>query len=120
MTVYDRIKSMSKSELTTLIQSIYLWGHINEQCATDDEMFYLHFMNMPSTKIDDVIKSLENLTLYRVTVTTLDGSHSTKMATKFYSILDATDWLIRQHHVEIVNSTTLANAKFVFRIEPDV
>lgn len=93
MTVYDRIKSMTKDELQNLIHYIYLWGHINEQCGVDDECFYEHLLNLPARHCDNIIDALDNLQLYQVKQVFINHGEPSYLSTKFFSIEDAAQYL---------------------------
>ena len=118
-TVYDRIKTMPKDELQTLIYSIYLWGHINEQCNTDDEYYYMVFLDQPSHNIDLVVKNLEELELVMVREIPIDGGEPRYLSTKFYSDDDAYHHLKSMNpNLVMVDSTTFATPTTVYKIAP--
>lgn len=124
-TVYDRIRTMSKSELDCLIQAIYHWGHINEECNTDDTLFYRHFLDEDESMVDYTINRLATLVLYRVTVH--DGEHDIPMRTKYYSLEDAIEWLTRKYNAKVLyvgqepsgyDNAIMDNGTYKFSITP--
>lgn len=117
MTVFDRIKTMTKDELQKLIYYIYLWGHTNEQCGVDDECFYEHLLDLPARHVDNIINALDNLSLVKVCIHNIEDPSVHYLGIKFFSIEDASQYL-RKHIKGIikVDDTTYANATNIFRI----
>lgn len=123
MTVFDRIKTMNKDELQHLINVIYAWGHVNEQCAVDDTLFYKHFLDMPSNHMDSVIHDMDNLQLYEICVVHMhddvhaNGGVPRYLATKFFSVDDATQYLKKHNQFIIkVDSTTYVCDGVLYKI----
>lgn len=119
MTVFDRIKSMTKDELQQFIYYIYLWGHTNEQCGVDDECFYKHLLNLPARHCDNIIDALDNLKLYNIRIYSFDGKPPMYVDNKFFSVDDAQQHLARHiKHITKVDDTTYATTTNVYRIIP--
>lgn len=119
MTVFDRIKTMPKDELQKLIYYIYLWGHLNEQCDVDDEYFYQQFLDMPSNRIDYVIKNFDNMCPAKVREIPVDGGSPTYWSTKFYSVEHAAVYLMEYvHNIVKVDSSTYATPTTIYKIIP--
>lgn len=117
MTVYDRIKSMTKDELQHLIHYIYLWGHTNEQCGVDDECFYEHLLDLPSRHVDNIIDAMDSLSLVRVRVHTFGKDDSYYLGTKFFSVEDATHYLEKHiGYLARVDDTTYVTPTNIYRI----
>ena len=119
MTVYDRIRTMTKDELQRLIYYIYLWGHTNEQCGVDDECFYEHLLDLPARHCDNIIDAMDNLKLYNIRIHSFDGNEPIYMNTKFFGIEDAGRYLTENiQHIHKVDDTTYTTTKNVYRIIP--
>lgn len=119
MTVFDRIKTMSKDELQKLIYYIYLWGHLNEQCNVDDEYFYQKFLDLPSNRIDDVINSFDRTNPVKVREVSIDGGAPRYLDGKFFSVDDASQYLSRHiRHLVKVDDTTYATSTTIYKIIP--
>lgn len=119
MTVFDRIKTMSKDELQKLIHYIYLWGHTNEQCGVDDEYFYEHLLALDAHHVDNVINALDNLQLYHIRVYSFDGEPPIYLNTKFFGVDDASRYLTKNiKHIVKTDDTTYATPTNVYRIIP--
>ena len=117
MTVFDRIKSMSKDELQQLIHYIYKWGHINEQCGVDDECFYEHLLNLPDRHIDNIIDAMDNLQLYQVREVYINGGVPRYLGCKFFSVDDATQHLTRYvKDIIKVDDITYATSTTIYKI----
>lgn len=117
MTVFDRIKSMSKDELQHLIYYIYMWGHINEQCGVDDEYFYEYLLDLPARHCDNIINALDHLQLYQICEICVDGGSSCYFDTKFFSVEDASRYLTEHiKHIVKADDTTYATITHVYRI----
>jgi hypothetical protein len=117
MTVFDRIKSMSKDDLQKLIYYIYLWGHINEQCGIDDECFYKHLLNFHGCHVDDIISTMDNLCLCRVRESYIGGGSPHFLGIKFFSVDDAVQYL-KKHLGDIrrIDDTTYATPFAIYKI----
>ncbi len=119
MTVFNRIKTMSKDELKKLIYYIYLWGHLNEQCDADDEYFYQQFLDMPSTRIDDVINLFDNVHPVKVRQIPIDGSEPRYFSTKYFSVNDAAQHLTEYiPNLVKVDDMTYATSTNVYKLMP--
>lgn len=117
MTVYDQIQHMSKDELQKLILSIYLWGHTNEQCNVNDEVFYKHFLDLPARHIDEIVSSMDNLQLYQVCEVCNKNGTTRYLDTKFFSVDDAVHFLRKCYQFLIkVDGTTYVGGGIVHRI----
>lgn len=97
MTVYHRIQTMTKDELQKFIYYIYLCGHLNEQCAVDDEVYYKHMLDCPSTDIDSLVTWFETLQPVKLHFTPNNGGSSYFIDTKFYSTEDAVSYIYKHH-----------------------
>ena len=117
MTVFDRIKTMTKDELQKLIYYIYLWGHTNEQCGVDDECFYEHLLDLPSRHCDNIIDAMDNLHLYQVREVFINGGTPHYLAYKFFSVDDAAQYLTK-HCKDIikVDEVTYATSTTIYKI----
>lgn len=116
MTVFNRIQTMPKDELQKLIYYIYLWGHLNEQCDVDDEYFYQKFLDMPSTRIDDVINSFDSVHPIKVREVHIDGGVPRYFAHKFFSVEDASQYLTKHiHGIVKVDDTTYATPTTIYK-----
>lgn len=118
-TVYDRIQTMTKDELQKLIYSIYIWGHLNEQCNVDDLYFYQTFLDAPDFNADTVVSSLDKIELFQVRVIPLDDTEPYYLGTKFLSDDDAYRYLKRLYsNIVTVDDTTYATPTIVYKIIP--
>ena len=118
MTVFDRIRAMSKDELQQLIYYIYLWGHTNEQCGVDDESFYEHLLDLPTRHVDNIIDALDNLQLYQVREVFINGGVPHYLGCKFFSVDDAVQYLIKHcKDIAKVDDTTYATPVAIYKIE---
>ena len=117
MTVYDRIRTMTKDELQRLIYYIYLWGHTNEKCGVDDECFYEHLLDLPSRHVDNIVDALDNLKLYKVCEVKINDGTPKYLDTRFFSITDTTEYL-GKHIREItkVDDFTYATTEAIYKI----
>lgn len=117
MTIFDRIKTMSKDELQRLIHYIYKWGHINQQCGVDDECFYEHLLDLPDRHVDNIIDALDNLQLYQVREVFINGGTPRYLDYKFFGVDDATHYLTK-HIKDIikVDDTTYATSTTIYKI----
>jgi hypothetical protein len=119
MTVFDRIKTMSKDELQQLIYYIYLWGHTNEQCLVDDECFYEHLLDLPARHVDNIINAMNDLKLYNIRVYSFDDKPPVYVGHKFFGVDDAGQYLAKHiKYITKVDDTTYATTTNVYRIMP--
>lgn len=119
MTVFDRIRTMTKDELQHLIHYIYLWGHTNEQCGVDDECFYEHLLDLPARYVDNIINALDDLQLYNICVYSFDGNPPRYLDRKFFGIEDAGQYLTKHiKYISKADDTTYATSTNVYRIIP--
>ena len=117
-TVYDRIQSMSKDELQKIICSIYLWGHIDEQCHNDDTLFYQQFLDAPAYCADTVVSALTTLEPVVVYEIPLDGGEPHYWDTKFLSSDDAYyDIKSLCPNIVTVDDVTYATPTTVYKLE---
>ena len=119
MTVFDRIRTMSKDELQHLIYYIYLWGHTNEQCGVDDECFYENLLDLPARHVDNIINALDELQLYNIRIHSFDGKPPVYLNFKFFGVDDAGQYLTKNiKHITKVDDTTYTTKVNVYRIVP--
>ena len=118
-TVFDRIKTMPKDELQKLIYYIYLWGHMNEQCNTDDEYFYQQFLDLPSDRVDCIIDNFDKLQPAKIREISIDGGGLTYWPTKFYDVDDARIYLEEHiNNIVKVDDMTYATSTTIYKIIP--
>ena len=110
---------MSKDELQKLIYSIYLWGHLNEQCGVDDMYFYQTFLDAPAFNADTVVSSLDKIEPMQVRVIPLNDTESYYLDTKFLSDDDAYYYLKGLHpDIVTVDNTTYATPTTIYKLMP--
>jgi hypothetical protein len=127
MTVFDRIKTMSKDELQKLILSIYTWGAINERCNSHNKHYYEHLLDLDASCVDDIINMLDTLELYEVKAfTLLERTPQPKdyypiTSTKFFSVDDAAQFIIKygpKDSLHKVDELTYESFLNLFKIVP--
>ena len=97
MTVFDRIKSMTKNELAEFISAVYAWGHINEKCDVDDECFYEHLLDMPCRMAKEIVDALSELHLCKIRIIS-NGKEPEYMNTMFFSTDDALHYIYKYNN----------------------
>ena len=119
MTVFNRIKTMDKDELQKFLYYIYLCGHLNEQCDVDDEVYYKHILDCPSTDIDSLITWFESIEPVKVHIKPHDDGEPYYIDTKFYTVDDAVAFIYKYYRFVIkVSDTQYATSLGMCSIEP--
>ena len=118
-TVYDRIQTMTKDELTTFITCIYGFGCLDEKCGKNSTNYYQQLLDCPSFYIDDMIAFLSRYKPVRIQVIPLNGDQPWYWHSTFCSIEYAVDRLCMYVTNTVkVDDTTYATANNVYKIIP--
>lgn len=117
MTVFDRIQNMPKDELQKLILCIYHFGHINEQCGVDGDVFFKFFLDMPQGRVDELIDEYNNLELVTIRMLDIESGDINHITYKFFDVADATEYLTQYvPNLVKVDEVTYTTSTTVYKI----